>query len=216
MGLYFFNAFFVSGVDVFFDCRVTANADSNGCRLCSPPPGAGCTYGCFSAYPVLTVCPIDVPTTVNGCKELYETYSSFVDNPVSYYSYASDRCMLDDKYFEDLHRSWQKVSQSSAPIVGVTITPVQSAGVPGCQDTPAGCYVPSVAKANVGDNVIFTNADVLTHTFASGTVDDGFSGLFDSGVVLPDMIFVWTPTVAGEIQYFCYIHPWMSGLIVVE
>jgi len=28
--------------------------------------------------------------------------------------------------------------------------------------------------------------------------------------------YEWTPTTAGEVTYFCMVHPWMAGLIVVQ
>ena len=28
--------------------------------------------------------------------------------------------------------------------------------------------------------------------------------------------FEWTPDTVGEIPYFCMVHPWMQGLIIVQ
>ena len=52
--------------------------------------------------------------------------------------------------------------------------------------------------------------------FAAGTIDDGLSGEFDSSLVLPGASFEWSPTEVGEVQHFCYVHPWMFGTIIVQ
>ena len=65
-----------------------------------------------------------------------------------------------------------------------------------------------------------TNTDPTgVHTFTSGTVD-GFSpspdGAFDSGVLMPGDSFQWRIMQEGEQPYYCMLHPWMVGTIVVE
>ena len=112
--------------------------------------------------------------------------------------------------------------------VEVTVVPVNGTSVPGCDPskgeclvpgcpyTEEGCYTPLVATVDVGGKVIFSNTDVVAHVFASGTIDDGLSGEFDSSLVLPGSSFEWTPTEVGEVQHYCYVHPWMSGTIIVQ
>lgn len=39
--------------------------------------------------------------------------------------------------------------------------------------------------------------------------------LFDSGIIKPDTTFEFTLSNAGNYNYFCTIHPWMMGQIVV-
>ncbi len=98
----------------------------------------------------------------------------------------------------------------------VTVVPVDGSSVPGCNETDEGCYTPLVATVDVGGKVIFSNTDVVAHVFAAGTIDDGLSGEFDSSLVLPGASFEWTPTEVGEVQHFCYVHPWMFGTINVQ
>ena len=49
---------------------------------------------------------------------------------------------------------------------------------------------------------------------------DGFtpspSGTFDTGIMSADDIFEWTPESAGEVPYYCLLHTWMQGTIIVE
>ena len=83
-----------------------------------------------------------------------------------------------------------------------------------------GCYIPFVATVDVGGVVTMTNTDPTgVHTFTSGTVD-GFSpspdGAFDTGVLMSGDAFEWTPTQAGEQPYYCMLHTWMVGTIIVQ
>ena len=83
-----------------------------------------------------------------------------------------------------------------------------------------GCYTPVTATVDIGGDVTMTNTDPTgVHTFTSGTVD-GFTpqpdGVFDSGVLMSGDAFDWTPTEAGTYPYYCMLHTWMIGEIVVQ
>ena len=83
-----------------------------------------------------------------------------------------------------------------------------------------GCYTPVTATVDVGGVVTMTNTDPTgVHTFTSGTVD-GFApspdGTFDSGVLMSGDSFEWIPTQAGEQPYYCMLHTWMIGTIIVQ
>ena len=102
----------------------------------------------------------------------------------------------------------------------VTITTASgNLSVPGCEETPEGCYTPSSVTVDVGGKVIMTNTDSAgIHTFTAGTVD-GFtpspSGVFDSGILNADASFEYAADTEGEIPYYCMLHTWMQGVIVV-
>src|SRR3989338_3785997 len=40
--------------------------------------------------------------------------------------------------------------------------------------------------------------------------------VFNSSLVMAGSSYEWTPTTVGEVPYFCMVHPWMTGLIVVQ
>ena len=98
----------------------------------------------------------------------------------------------------------------------VTVTPAPGSGAPGCEETAEGCFIPKEATVDVGGKVIFSNTDTAAHTFTAGSATDGPSGEFDSSLVMAASSYEWTPTTAGEVPYFCMVHPWMTGLIVVQ
>ncbi len=97
----------------------------------------------------------------------------------------------------------------------ITVEPVEGSGVPGCEELD-GCNNPMEAAVHVGDIVIFSNTDSAAHTWTAGTAADGLSGEFDSGMVIAGNSFEYTADTAGEIPYFCMIHPWMQGILIVQ
>ncbi|MDH3656895.1 MAG: PEFG-CTERM sorting domain-containing protein [Nitrosopumilus sp.] len=98
----------------------------------------------------------------------------------------------------------------------VTIEAVLGSGAPGCEETAEGCYIPSTATVDVGGVVIMSNPDTAAHTFTAGSPADGPTGEFDTGLVMAGNSFEWSPDTVGEVPYFCMVHPWMVGLIVVQ
>jgi len=64
--------------------------------------------------------------------------------------------------------------------------------------------------------VIFSNTDSAAHTFSAGSAADGPTGEFDTSMVMAGNSYEWTADVVGEIPYFCMVHPWMDGVIIVQ
>ena len=85
---------------------------------------------------------------------------------------------------------------------------------PSCETFNA-CYLPSLLTIDIGDTVKWKNTDTSAHTVTSGSPSDGPSGTFDSSLLLAGSSFEWTPTTKGEFPYYCMIHPWMIGIILV-
>ncbi len=98
----------------------------------------------------------------------------------------------------------------------VTIVPAAGSGAPGCEETADGCYIPGTATVDVGGVVIMSNTDSAAHTFTSGTPDGGPDGVFDTSLLMVNNSFEWNPMTVGEQPYFCMVHPWMQGLIIVQ
>ena len=98
----------------------------------------------------------------------------------------------------------------------VTIVPAAGSGAPGCEETADGCYLPSTATVDVGGVVIMTNTDSAAHTYTSGTPDGGPDGVFDTSLLMVNNSFEWNPMTVGEQPYFCMVHPWMVGMIIVQ
>ena len=101
----------------------------------------------------------------------------------------------------------------------IEIIPVAGSGVPGCEETADGCFSPNTVTVEVGDVVIFKNTDIAAHTFTSGdlTDSDTVGNVFDTSLLAAGADYApITLDTVGEIPYFCMIHPWMQGLIIVQ
>jgi len=102
------------------------------------------------------------------------------------------------------------------PDSATTIIPALGSGAPGCEETSSGCYLPSTMIVKVGEVVKFHNLDTVVHTFTSGTPSDGPSDVFESKLLMVGNSYEWIPDTAGEFPYFCMVHPWMIGIIIVQ
>jgi plastocyanin len=76
--------------------------------------------------------------------------------------------------------------------------------------TISGFVFSGADSVRVGDTVVITNADGVAHTWTE--VDRAF----DSGTLGTDETFEYTFDEAGVFDYFCTIHPEMTGTITVE
>jgi predicted secreted protein with PEFG-CTERM motif len=97
----------------------------------------------------------------------------------------------------------------------VTIVPAQGSGAPGCEEVLYGCFIPGTATVDLGGKVIFLNDDSAAHTFSAGT-PAAATGEFDTSMVMAGNSYEWTADTVGEIDYFCMVHPWMVGLLIVQ
>ena len=94
----------------------------------------------------------------------------------------------------------------------VTITVYASS--PNCVDNET-CYSPSELITLEGNNVTWLNDSGVIHTVTSGSPLDGPDGIFDSSIIMSGDTFSHTFTEVGNYQYFCTVHPWMTGTIIV-
>ena len=94
-------------------------------------------------------------------------------------------------------------------------------------NTPAEVwYDPPVMSITTGDTIIWYNDDKEGHTVTSGEgsgrygwMSDNFGksdDYFDSGRFMPGESWSFTFDDSGTFSYYCTIHPWMEGVIVVE
>lgn len=97
------------------------------------------------------------------------------------------------------------------------------AGMVTVQDPPtqvtmiAGGYDPVTITVDTGREVVWVNDDLLLHTVTSGSPNDGGpDGIFNSGPFTPGTAFSHAFTEAGEYPYFCVLHPWLTGRVVVQ
>jgi len=88
-------------------------------------------------------------------------------------------------------------------------------GMPGCEGTNT-CYSPNRVVVIEGDVVEWKNVDNAAHTVTSGTPENGPEDYFDSSIIMTAQSFRIQFDAAGEYNYFCMVHPWMEGMVIVE
>jgi len=91
----------------------------------------------------------------------------------------------------------------------------QETSVPGCEEAGK-CYIPRDVTIDVGYTIEWINYDPEAHTVTSITLDGDPSGEFDSGLFTYGKKFSHTFDKSGEFDYFCTVHPWMSGIVIVK
>ena len=70
-------------------------------------------------------------------------------------------------------------------------------------------YFPVAARVSEGDMITWENHDFIPHT---ATASDGS---FDTEVVLSEQSSSITAHGKGMKPYFCEIHPWMQGIVMI-
>jgi len=96
-----------------------------------------------------------------------------------------------------------------------SVSTPQGTSVPGCEATNE-CYIPYEVTVDVGGEVTWSNDDSAAHTVTAGSAADGPSGVFDSSLFMAGTTFSHKFEAVGEYPYFCMVHPWMEGIVVVQ
>ena len=85
---------------------------------------------------------------------------------------------------------------------------------PGCEEIDR-CYIPSVIVIDSGNQVTWVNHDSAFHSVTSGFYGEP-TELFDSGHLDPFESYTLNFDEIGTYDYFCTLHPWMKGQVIVE
>ena len=91
---------------------------------------------------------------------------------------------------------------------------------PGSSTKTDDAFSPNPVNANVGDTVIWTNKDSTIHSVTAGTASGGATGEFGGTatapvIIAPSTTQSYTTTAAGDIPYYCTLHPTMVGMLTV-
>ena len=105
-------------------------------------------------------------------------------------------------------------SDNTAPL-SATVSVPEGSSVPGCEETNE-CYIPYEVTIDVGGKVIWTNDDTAAHTVTSGMPSPGPDGVFDSSLFMSGASYEFTFNEPGEYDYYCMVHPWMTGKVIVQ
>ena len=79
-------------------------------------------------------------------------------------------------------------------------------------------FVPDTLTVSKGTTVTWTNGDSTLHTVTSGSPESGNSGTgteFDSSYLAAGKTFQHQFSIPGTFDYYCTLHPYMKGKVVV-
>ncbi|UVS68084.1 cupredoxin domain-containing protein [Nitrososphaera viennensis] len=90
-------------------------------------------------------------------------------------------------------------------------------GLNGAEASSPPFYEPEEAHVKAGEEIRWKNEDGALHTATSSTPSSEDTGkLFDTDIIPPNRfshpVVIKDP---GEYSYFCQLHPWMSGKIII-
>jgi nitrite reductase (NO-forming) len=78
-------------------------------------------------------------------------------------------------------------------------------------------YEPPALTVPAGSTVTWKNSDSTLHTVTSGSAESGVSGTeFDSSYMAGGKTFQHTFNSAGTFDYYCTLHPFMKGQVIVN
>ncbi len=72
-------------------------------------------------------------------------------------------------------------------------------------------YAPKVVEVELGGTITWTNDDTVVHT-----VTEEESASFDSGFIQAGAQWQHTFEQPGQYNYYCTLHPWMKGIVLVS
>jgi cytochrome c oxidase subunit 2 len=97
----------------------------------------------------------------------------------------------------------------------VTLTILEGSAIQGNPD-----FDPDELTAAAGSDVTVTNQDTVPHTVTSGTgpTDPNSAQLFDTSLINGggSATLSLAQVAAGQYGYYCMVHPYMTGSIVVQ
>jgi plastocyanin len=78
-------------------------------------------------------------------------------------------------------------------------------------------YIPPEITVPSGTTVTWTNKDNTIHTVTEGSPGStGSTPAFDSSLIAPSQTWDNTFDTAGEFNYYCTLHPFMTGKVTVS
>ena len=104
------------------------------------------------------------------------------------------------------------IEEPQEPVITEVIIPSGA----GTQQIGQTYYDPQDISVQIDSTVQWINEDETIHTVTSGTPEEGPTAMFDSSIIEAGNSFSNTFFVSGTFDYYCIVHPWMIGSVIVE
>lgn len=157
-----------------------------------------------------------VAHTVTSSLDVGETFDSSLISPGEKYRLDSSKLAVGEYEYMCTVHPWMTAKIIIEEVKEPVKTGVSIAEGAGIQQPGQIYYDPNQITVSTGTTVEWTNHDTTIHTVTAGTPTDGPSGKFDSEIIAAGASFEHTFSEAGKFDYYCIVHPWMEGTILVE
>lgn len=151
--------------------------------------------------------------TVTSSVDVGETFDSSMISEGETFQLDTNGLEIGDyEYYCTLH-PWMVANLIiEEPKEPVTVIMPEGAGI---QKEGQIYYDPEVLQITVGTSVLWKNEDSTMHTVTSGNSQEGPNGVFDSDLMAAGDSFEFTFSSQGKDDYYCIVHPWMTGSVEV-
>ncbi len=137
-----------------------------------------------------------------------------VEDKVDMEDTSMEETMMEETMMEETMMEETMMEETSEPET-IHVEIPTGTSYPGCEETNS-CYSPADVTINAGDTVHWMNVDSSAHTVTAGTSADVQIEVFDSSLIMADGTWSHEFNDAGIYDYFCMIHPWMTGTVTVN
>ena len=93
-----------------------------------------------------------------------------------------------------------------------TVAPAAAAGSAHAVTMANYAFAPAALTVHVGDTVTWTNTDQAPHNVVTTSGPTSIT----SPTLATHQSWSFTFTTPGTYKYFCYVHPFMTGTVVVQ
>ncbi|MEK6865773.1 MAG: plastocyanin/azurin family copper-binding protein [Thermoproteota archaeon] len=154
------------------------------------------------------------PHTVTSSVDFGDTFNSNMINAGEKFTLDTSKLTSGEYEYMCVVHPWMIATLIiEEPKEDVKVAIPQGAGI---QQIGQIYYDPEVIQVTVGTTVIWENIDNAMHTVTSGNPQEGPNGTFDSGMVAAGDSFKFTFNSPGKEDYFCMVHPWMTGSVEIQ
>ena len=151
--------------------------------------------------------------TVTSSVDFGDTFNSNMINAGEKFTLDTSKLTLNEYEYMCVVHPWMIATLIiEEPKEDVKVSIPQGAGT---QQMGQIYFDPEVIQIPVGTTVIWENIDDAMHTVTSGNPQDGADGTFDSMIAAGDS-FKFTFNAPGKEDYFCMVHPWMTGSVEIQ
>jgi len=151
--------------------------------------------------------------TVTSFEDVGETFDSGLLNEGETFQLDTSELEIGEyEYYCIVHPWMLSKLFIEEPKEPVTVSMPEGAGI---QQEGQIYYDPDLIQISIGTTVLWINDDSAMHTVTSGNSQEGPNGVFDSDLIAAGDSFEFTFSSQGTEDYYCIVHPWMTGAVEV-